>query len=173
MVKVKATRPAKVKPRSTWTLHLSVGCESEAFAAKHAFASTDGNGDAGTDKGKKKLTMTWSAGPVSGAHFTGTWGSNGVDTGAYYAAGADAAPASLTIGATNCLAPRSHGGDGDLRPRRHHHHGGRRRHRYGHHPRHLGALTIVPAPGGGPGGENQWGEISRCRDARCGRAGWT
>jgi hypothetical protein len=78
-VLAKTKAPAKVKAGSVWTMQPTGGiCQSDTFATHHAFASTisDGTGDAGTYKGSKKLTMTWTAGTATGAIFQGTWTRN-------------------------------------------------------------------------------------------------
>ena len=71
--------PAKVKAGSVWTMQPTGGvCQSDTFATHHKFSSavSDGTGDAGTYKGSKKLTMTWTAGTAIGETFKGTWTRN-------------------------------------------------------------------------------------------------
>jgi hypothetical protein len=69
--------PSKVKAGSEWTLELTgSGCESDSFAAHHAFTavnSTDGDQGTYTGKKTKTLTMTWTAGTASGEVFKGRW----------------------------------------------------------------------------------------------------
>jgi hypothetical protein len=68
---VRTKAPAKVKPGSTWALHLSGGgCYSETFAA-HRFADTDE--DSGTYRGATHLRMRVKKGAAAGDVFSGQW----------------------------------------------------------------------------------------------------
>lgn len=74
--------PAKVRPRSSWTLLPSgFPCETELFGPHHTFSATEStSGDKGLDRGTRFLTMTWTAGDAKGDVFQGTWSK---DTGNY------------------------------------------------------------------------------------------
>ncbi len=67
---------AKVTVGSTWTLERTgTGCENDTFGARRRFSSavTDGSGDGGTYRAKKKLSMAWRSGLDKGAVFSGRW----------------------------------------------------------------------------------------------------
>jgi hypothetical protein len=75
--------PAKVKPGSTWTLHLNNGgCYTETFATDHAFSDT--NDDSGTYKGATNLKMKWKAGETKGYVFSGQWSKTTGDYSGFY-----------------------------------------------------------------------------------------
>ena len=63
-----------IKSGAQWTAELNpAGCEVDTFAANHTF-SGDQYGDKGTwTGGGKAITMTWTAGFVTGLTFTGTF----------------------------------------------------------------------------------------------------
>jgi hypothetical protein len=99
----KVKHPPKVRARSTWTLRLATGCESDTFAPKHAFTATDDTHDSGTYEGTKKLTMTWTTGLGTGGTFSGTWRAADGDYIGTYTIGGQIDPATLSSGATQCL----------------------------------------------------------------------
>jgi hypothetical protein len=70
-----AAASSRVRAGSQWTLELTgTGCQTDSFAAHHTFGSLGGaDGDQGTYKGTKTLTMTWTAGTASGEVFKGRW----------------------------------------------------------------------------------------------------
>jgi hypothetical protein len=102
----KTKPPAKVKAGSVWTLQPSGGvCQSDTFATHHKFSSapTDGSGDAGTYKGTKKLTMTWTAGTAAGQVFKGTWSrTTGDYTGRYAGDGQSVTAVLAPVAAGGC-----------------------------------------------------------------------
>lgn len=101
-----ASPPAKVAADSTWTLHLTgSGCESDSFASHHIFGAAT-SADHGTYKGKKKLTMSWTAGPAAGGRFTGTWSRTTGDYAGSYTGGGQTLAATLVPGSTTaqCVA---------------------------------------------------------------------
>ncbi len=64
-----------IKPGSKWTAEVNGGggCEVDTFAANHTF-SGGLYGDKGLwSGGRNKITMTWTAGYVTGLTFTGTF----------------------------------------------------------------------------------------------------
>jgi hypothetical protein len=107
-----ATAPApanvRVKAGSAWTLDITgAGCQSDTFAAHHVFTAGTTNGDRGTYKGTRKLTMAWTAGASTGAVFKGTWTrATGHYTGTYASGGATAPLAATLVPAATsaCLA---------------------------------------------------------------------
>jgi hypothetical protein len=102
----KTKAPAKVKAGSLWTLQPDGGvCQSDSFATHHKFASAlaDGSGDAGTYKGTKKLTMTWTAGTATGEVFKGKWSRTTGDYTGSYASGDQSVTAVLApVAAGGC-----------------------------------------------------------------------
>jgi hypothetical protein len=94
----KSKAPAKVKAGSVWTFQPTGGvCQSDTFATHHKFssASTDGTGDAGTYKGTKKLTMTWTAGSAAGEVYKAVWKKTTGDYTGTYAADGQSVTATL------------------------------------------------------------------------------
>ncbi|HEY5251101.1 MAG TPA: Ig-like domain-containing protein [Acidimicrobiales bacterium] len=108
---LKTGSPAKVTPGSSWTLERTgTGCEIDVFGSRHRFSSaiSDGSGDGGTYKGKKRLTMTWKSGLASGGSFTGRWqGVTGDYTGRYSLDGQSASATLIPYVTGACLSSSS------------------------------------------------------------------
>jgi hypothetical protein len=98
---------SRLKAGSEWTLEVTgSGCESDSFAAHHAFTAVNStDGDRGSYKGNKSLTMTWTAGTASGQVFEGRWHRSTKDyTGTDVLAGVSAAATLVPVAVGGCAA---------------------------------------------------------------------
>ncbi|HVC71619.1 MAG TPA: Ig-like domain-containing protein [Acidimicrobiales bacterium] len=73
VIKQPKVKVPRAKAGTTWTLKIGDTCESDSFAGHHRFTDVAVKGDTGTYKGKKIVTMTWTAGANTGAVFKGTF----------------------------------------------------------------------------------------------------